>query len=118
MAKKILIVDDDPEIQSYLSDFLGDNGYTTVTAADGEQALKALDEEKPDLMTLDIEMPNVSGPWLNRLKEKQGKGTDLPIIVIAGHGGLKYTIPTAVAQFDKPFDREEVLKKIKEVLGS
>ncbi|MBW1852447.1 MAG: response regulator, partial [Deltaproteobacteria bacterium] len=57
MAKKIMIVDDDPNIVTYLTDFFSDNGYETCSAADGSEALAIVKKEKPDLITLDLEMP-------------------------------------------------------------
>ena len=117
MPKTILIVDDDPEIRSYLSDILTDAGYAVLTAESGEEALPIIEKGGFDLMTLDIEMPNVSGPWLTRVLEKKGQAGTFPIIVITGQPDLKYSIPGAVAQFDKPFVPAEVQAKVKEILG-
>lgn len=117
MSKKILIVDDDASITSYLSDVFSDAGFQTVTAGDGGQALKAIEKENPDLITLDIEMPGVSGPMFNRKFTKKGSDKSIPIIVITGHPGFKYSIPNAVAEFDKPFEPKEVLAKVQSVLG-
>ena len=54
MAKKILIIDDDPNIVKYLTDFFGDNGYETCSATDGIEALDVVKKERPDLITLDL----------------------------------------------------------------
>lgn len=115
--KTILIVDDDATISGYLSDILSDAGYKTITAADGDQAMRAVEEENPDLITLDIEMPGGSGPMFNRKLTRKGSDTAIPIIVITGHPGLKYTIPNAVAEFDKPFEPKDVLAKVRSILG-
>jgi DNA-binding response OmpR family regulator len=117
MAKKILIVDDDQNICDYLSDILTEAGYATVTAGDGDAAMKAIEKENPDLITLDIEMPGVSGPLFNRKLTKQGTDKAIPIIVITGHPGFKYAIPNAVAEFDKPFEPKDVLAKVQSILG-
>ncbi|MFO7597327.1 MAG: response regulator [Desulfocurvibacter africanus] len=117
MAKKILIVDDDQNICDYLSDILTEAGYATVTAGDGDAAMKALEQENPDLITLDIEMPGVSGPMFNRKLTKKGTDKAIPIIVITGHPGFKYAIPNAVAEFDKPFEPKDVLSKVQSTLG-
>ncbi|MEG6551755.1 response regulator [Desulfocurvibacter africanus] len=117
MAKKILIVDDDQNICDYLSDILTEAGYATVTAGDGDAAMKAIEQENPDLITLDIEMPGVSGPMFNRKLTKKGTDKAIPIIVITGHPGFKYAIPNAVAEFDKPFEPKDVLFKVQSTLG-
>ena len=61
MKKKILIVDDEPDIVSYLEMVLQDQGYETSTAGNGNEALEAVRADRPDLVTLDITMPEASG---------------------------------------------------------
>ena len=56
MAKKILVIDDDPMIVKYLVSLLNDNGYETCTADDGVRGYEVLKKEKPDLITLDLQM--------------------------------------------------------------
>ena len=62
MAKKILIMDDDPIIVDYLVDLFKDNGYQTFYAYDAEEGFNVLTRERPDLITLDLDMPKISGP--------------------------------------------------------
>jgi len=62
MAKKIMIVDDDPNIVSYLEDFLGDNGYDTCSASDGSNAMAVVKRGNPELITPYLEMPGGWGP--------------------------------------------------------
>jgi two-component system KDP operon response regulator KdpE len=59
---KVLVVDDEPEVRRLLQDFLSGQGYDVVLAADGVEALAAVDDQKPDLVLLDVAMPvmNVS----------------------------------------------------------
>lgn len=115
MSKKILIVDDDPDIVSYLEDVFSDAGYATVSARNGRQALEALTRERPDCITLDLEMPDMTGPKFNRALDKAG--LDIPILVITGHPGLKYVIAGARAVFDKPIDRLALLAALRDILG-
>ncbi|MBW1901459.1 MAG: response regulator [Deltaproteobacteria bacterium] len=117
MAKKIMIVDDDPNIISYLEDFFGDNGYDTCSAADGSEAMAVVKEEKPDLITLDLEMPEEWGPRFYRKLTKEEEYKKIPVIVISGLTGGKYAIQKAVASLTKPFDREELLKVVKDTIG-
>jgi DNA-binding response OmpR family regulator len=116
MSKRILIVDDDPNITSYLSDFLGEEGYKTLIANNGKEAERICSTQDIDLITLDLEMPEMHGPRFNLHLKRNGKA--IPIIVITGQPELKPAIPNAVAKFDKPFKREDVLAKVREILGA
>ena len=117
MAQKILIVVDDPNIVTYLEDIFQDAGYATCKAADGADALAVVQKEKPALITLDLEMPKEWGPRFYRELTQDEEHKHIPVIVISGLAGNKYAIPKAVASFTKPFDRDELLKVVKEVLG-
>jgi len=117
MAKKIMIVDDDPNIVTYLKDFLGDNGYDTCSASDGSEAMEVVKKENPDLITLDLEMPEEWGPRFYRKLMKEKEFKKIPVIVITGLTGGKYAIQKAVASLTKPFDRDELLKIVKNTIG-
>ena len=117
MSKKILIVDDDAEIRSYLSELLGDNGYETVTANDGGEAVEIAKAEAPDLITLDLEMPNEWGPRFYRKISQDEALKRTPVVVISGLSAIKYAIPKAVASLTKPFEPEQLLKIVKDTIG-
>ncbi len=117
MAKKIMIIDDDPNIVTYLEDIFHDAGYATCKAMDGADALAVVNQEKPDLITLDLEMPKEWGPRFYRELSQDKEHGSIPVIVISGLAGNKYAIQKAVASFTKPFDRAELLKVIKETIG-
>jgi len=116
MAKKILIVDDDPNIISYLTDIFGDNGYETCSANSGREALEVARREKPDLITLDLEMPEEWGPRFYRRLSSDPEIMNTPVIVISGLSGNKYAIQKAVACISKPFDRDELLRIVKDAI--
>ncbi len=116
MSKKIMIVDDDPAIRKYLKALFTDNGYEICIAEDGKSAVDVFKTETPDLITLDLEMPEEWGPRFFR-KISKIKGFQTPVIVISGLSSMKYSIPKAVATFGKPFDPETVLAKVKEILN-
>ena len=119
MTKKtILTVDDDPNIREYLETLFVDNGYSVLTAANGDAALELLKDVRPDLITLDIEMPDKTGPWISRALSRDSALANIPIIVITGHTGLKYVIPNAVGSLSKPFEQEELLDLVRETIGS
>jgi CheY-like chemotaxis protein len=117
MAKKILIIDDDPNIVTYLEDFFGDNGYETCSAPDGPEAMAVVKKEKPDLITLDLEMPEEWGPRFYRKLMKEEEFRKIPVIVISGLSGSKYAIQKAVASITKPFDRDKLLRIVKDTIG-
>ena len=116
MAHKIMIVDDDPYIVKYMVDIFTDNGYATCYASDGSEALDIVKREKPDLVTLDLEMPNEWGPRFYRKMSKDAELKKLPVIVISGLSGIHLAIPGAVASFKKPFDPNKLLETIRETL--
>ncbi|MGO9568896.1 MAG: DVU0259 family response regulator domain-containing protein [Desulfomonilaceae bacterium] len=117
MPKKILVVDDEPQLVKYLTIFFEDCGYETCSAADGEEALEVLREERPDLVTLDLQMPNETGTrfYRNLMKEKEFR--DVPVIVISGIPGRHLAVSKPVAVFEKPIDRDALLATIKQVIG-
>jgi DNA-binding response OmpR family regulator len=116
MTKKIMIVDDDPVITKYLDTLFKDNGYDTCIAKDGKDAVQVFKTHAPDLITLDLEMPEEWGPRFFR-KISKIKGFNTPVVVISGLPSIKYSIPKAVASFGKPFDAKELLIKVKEIFN-
>lgn len=124
MAKKILIVDDEADIRTFLKAFLEDNGYQTDIAEDGDVALKKAKQFQPDLVTLDIIMPNQTGVKFYREIRKDKDLSGVPVIILSGVTRYKElfardhaTMPRPYAFIEKPLDREELLKKIKEAIG-
>ena len=117
MAKKIMVVDDDPVVVKYLVNLFQDNGYETCAAEDGTVAFDMLENEKPDLITLDLEMKKEWGPRFYRRLTKDDEYQDIPVIVISGLPRPELAIKRAVATLPKPFDREELLKVVKDTIG-
>ncbi len=112
-----MIVDDDPNIVKYLTTLFEDNGYETCTANDGTTAMKVLEAEKPDLITLDLDMPNEWGTRFYRKYSQKDEFKDLPVIVVSGLSSIQYSVKNAVAFFNKPFDRDELLNTVKGAIG-
>lgn len=124
-SEKILVVDDDPVVVKALTMKLQSKGFATCSATDGAEAVKAVREQKPSLVLLDITFPPdvVSWDgfrvmeWLRRLEEAR----NIPIIVISGGDPEKYKERAAqsgaVAYFRKPVDTEELVNTIRRVLG-
>ncbi|MBU8910656.1 MAG: response regulator [Desulfobacterales bacterium] len=83
--KKILVVDDEPDVRNFLAACIQDAGFMVDSAVDGQDALEQIEKEIPDLMTLDMVMPRKSGIELIRTLRKNDKWSKLPVIVITAH---------------------------------
>lgn len=126
----VLIVDDEPGLVTYLETLLQDNGYETVSAADGQIGLEKLKSERPDLVTLDISMPEKSGVRFYRdLKEDPGFA-NIPVVIVTavtGYGGdpeefkkfisTRKQVPPPEGFVAKPVEPEELLNMIKDLLS-
>jgi len=81
---KILIVDDDPDMRLAIGSVLRSRSYDVIEASDGEEALRKLKEEKPDLMLLDLLMPKMDGfAVVKQLKNAQEGYSNIPILIIS-----------------------------------
>ena len=129
-AKKILILDDEPSVVTYLETLLQDNGYRTIAAADGEDGLKKARSEKPDLVTLDISMPEKSGIRFYREIKEDPQLANVPVVVVTavtGYGGkpeefqkfisTRKQVPPPEGFVAKPINRDELLDVIKRLLS-
>ncbi len=117
MAKKILVIDDDPVIVKYIVSLLNDNGYETCTASNGIEAYEVLKQEKPYLITLDLQMHEEWGTNFYRKISKHKEFVDIPVIVISGLAGRHLSIKNAVAYLPKPFDPDKLLGILKRTIG-
>jgi len=117
-AKKIMVVDDDPDIVDYLVTVFRERGYATCSAGGGVEATEVLLRENPDLITLDLEMPEEWGPRFYRRYARMPEYKHIPVIVISGLPGIHMAIPKAVATVRKPFDPQEVLKLVEGTIGA
>jgi CheY-like chemotaxis protein len=115
--KTVLIVDDDADVRDYFSTFYADNGFAVETAVDGNEALAKVEAGAPDLITLDITMPEKSGVRFYReMKEDESrKGT--PIIIITGVAkefesfiSSRRQVPPPEGYLSKPVDLDELLQ--------
>jgi CheY-like chemotaxis protein len=116
MPKKILIIDYDPLIVKYLQAVFSDNGYATCTASSSMEGLEVVRREKPDLITLDIQMPGEWGPRFYRKLRQDKELRDIPLIVISGIDG-DHAVKDALAFVKKPFDPEKLVGIVKNSIG-
>ena len=117
MAKKILVIDDDAHIVDYLVAVLTDNDYETCSAHNGVEALEVLKREKPDLITLDLDMPHEAGPRFYRNMTQIEEFKETPVIVVSGLAGPHRAIKKAVAAISKPFDPEQLVATVRDAIG-
>jgi CheY-like chemotaxis protein len=118
---KILVVDDEPDMQEFIATVLQDNGATVVLAGDGEEALRAARREKPDLMTLDISMPKMDGGQVFQALRSDPQLKNIPVCIISGKPELRRliyqrTVPPPEGYMDKPIDEKSLLLNIRKIL--
>ncbi len=121
--KKILIVDDEDDIITYLHTLFTDNGFEVINARNGKECLEKALSGKPDLITLDVTMPEESGVKAFRELQENDITKNIPVIIISGVDptfkkfiSSRKQINPPTAYFEKPIKREELLKKVKEIL--
>ena len=129
MSKKVLVVDDDPDVRLFSVTVLEENGYTPLEAEDGEAGLKMIKKEKPDLVILDVLMPRQSGVRLYRELKTAKALKDVNVIILSGiakktflrsqkalteFGGSE--IPEPEIYLEKPVEPDELAEVIKKVL--
>ncbi len=111
MAYTVLIVDDEEGIRKSLGDILEDEGYEVIKASDAEEAIKLLDAYSPDLVFLDIWLPDRDG--IEVLEEIKSKVPELPVVMISGHGTIEQAVKaTKLGAYDfleKPLSLDRVL---------
>jgi len=117
MSKKILVIDDEADIRTYLSRLLERSGYETVLAEDGHLALQAAREHRPDLVILDLMMPRQSGTDFYRKLAADQDLAATPVIVVSGLAGRHLAVKKPEAVFDKPIDPQEFLGAVRAALG-
>lgn len=113
---KILIVDDDPHIRRLYKEELTEEGYDVVIASTGEEALLLFEKEDPDLVTLDILMPDIDGiKLLRQMKEKRPR---LPIIMSTAYDYRDdFAVWASEAYIVKSSELKELKEAIKMLLG-
>lgn len=123
--KKILVVDDESDIRTYLSKLLKENGYEVMCASDGNEAFKKINEEEPALILLDMAMPHKSGVKFYREIKSDSKLSKIPVVVVTavtGFGGssddfkkflsTRRQVPPPDEFIPKPIDQKEILSAI------
>lgn len=124
--KKILIVDDEKDVRTYLVSLFEDAGYETLEASNGREAVERARSGEPDLITLDMTMPEESGVKAYReLKERNPELAHIPVVVITAIGDemgrflkTRKQVPEPEGFMAKPIDQEKLLKMVAELLSA
>jgi CheY-like chemotaxis protein len=127
--KKILIVDDELDMRTFLSTLLEATGYKPVEAADGLEGLRKAKEIKPDLIVLDVMMPKEAGIQMYRDLRADGELKGIPVIMLSGIAKKTFfhsqnvldvyrgqSVPEPEAYIEKPPEAEELLEFIRRLL--
>lgn len=118
--KKVLIAEDDEDVIMVLQEGL--ERYSFITAKDGQEAYEKIKSEKPDLIILDIMMPEINGADLNKKLKKDEDLKDIPVLIITGRPNLKGLFSDSgenkVSGFlEKPFSLEILEKELQKILN-
>jgi DNA-binding response OmpR family regulator len=123
--KRVLVIDDDEDILVYLSTWFKDQGMEVDIAHNGAEASEKIQLQRPDLITLDIVMPQKTGVRFYRDVRGNKDTATIPIIIITGVQrefetfiSHRRTAPPPEGYLSKPFGRDELLETVQRVLGA
>lgn len=130
MSKKVLVVDDDPDVRLFTVTVLEQHGYTPLEATNGEEGKQMIKEAAPDLVILDVLMPRESGVRLYRELKTDKKLKDMPVVILSGIAEKSFLrsqkaltefggdpIPEPEYYLEKPVEAEELARTIQKILG-
>ncbi len=130
MAKKVLNVEDDADTRTFVSTVLEENGYIPIMAMDGEEGMKKVKKERPDLIILDILMPRESGIKMYHELKLDPNLKDIPVAMLSGVSKRTFlrsqaaltefgdeTVPEPQAYLEKPVEPEDLAETVKKILG-
>ena len=119
-GRKILVVDDEQQLAMAVKIRLQSRGYQVATANDGQQALAAIEADRPDLIILDVLMPVMDGySCMREINSRFGRG-QIPIIILTARDRMKdlFDLEGIADYVVKPFDHEDLLTRIDRALKS
>jgi DNA-binding response OmpR family regulator len=130
MSKKVLTVDDDPDIIAFVKTVLEENNYTPLIARNGEIGLDLARKEKPDLVILDVLMPKQSGIRMYRELKAEESLKNTPVIILSGIAKRTFLrsqealtefgdqpVPEPDLYIEKPVEPDELAETIKNLIG-
>jgi two-component system alkaline phosphatase synthesis response regulator PhoP len=119
MASTILIVDDDKDVLELVRFIAVRDGYRIVTAGDGKEGLELAEQEKPQLIVMDIMMPELDGHSATVTLSQQVSTRDIPVIILTAKGNMRAAFeltPNVIAYIEKPFDHKHLSDIIRRTL--
>ncbi|MCP4022709.1 MAG: response regulator [Desulfobacteraceae bacterium] len=130
MSKKVLVVDDDSDVRTFVITVLEENGYTPLVAKDGIEGLEVILDKEPDLVILDVLMPRGSGIRLYRKLKTDDKLKTIPVIMFTGIALRSFLrsqkaleefkggeVPKPDIYLEKPVEPEELAEAVEKKLG-
>ncbi len=130
MGRKVLVVDDDPDVRMFSVTVLEENGYAPLEATNGEEGMILVRQERPELIILDVLMPRESGVKLYRELKTDPDVKSIPVIIQSGIAEKSFlrsqkaltefggaAVPEPEAYLEKPVEAEELAATIRNVLG-
>ncbi len=130
MTKKVLVVDDDPDVRSFVVTVLEENQYTPLVAEDGVEGLEKIKREAPDLVVLDVLMPRSSGIRLYRTLKTEDEFKTIPVVMFTGISLRSFlksqklleefkgqAVPEPEIYLEKPVEPDELANAVKKMIG-
>lgn len=117
---KVMVVDDENDVVELIKFMLEKDGHEVVTANNGREALERVEPAKPDLIILDIMMPEIDGYTVNTRLQEKDDTRSIPVIILTAKGQMRdlFALGSNVVAFmEKPFDPKGLREKIRELLA-
>ncbi len=120
-GRKILVIDDEPDVCTFLSTLLEDNGAEVFTANDGDRGLELVRKERPDLVTLDLSMPGKDGGQVFEALRRDEEIAETKVCIVTGKPELRRLIydrpvPPPEGYLDKPVDEDRLMLNVRKIL--
>lgn len=130
MAKRVLVVDDELDMRTFIATLLESNDYKAVVAENGVQGMEQVRHKKPALVVLDVMMPQESGIKMYRDIKTDVEFSDVPVLVVSGLAKKTFlhsqkvidkfkrqSVPEPEGYIEKPPEPEELLSEVKRIIG-
>jgi CheY-like chemotaxis protein len=115
--KRVLVVDDEPFIQQLIGEVLQDEGYRVLFASTGRSTLQLLETEQPDLVLLDVMMPDGDGHTVLAAMQSLPHLRDIPVVIVSTGISRRKREQVATSYIDKPFTLEQLLAAVINTIG-
>jgi len=121
--KKVIVIDDEPDIVTFLTVLLEDNGYTVISAKDGQEGMEKIKSEHPQIVLLDVTMPEKSGVRCYRELRESPDLQSIPVVIVTGVAkdfknfiSSRRQVPPPDGFISKPIDKQELLDTVSKFL--